>query len=136
LKLGSQIIPFFVKSLKGKSYIDNQNNFEILKELKYYRVPRLLIVFLYDESVENEVKSELVKFGKKATLATLDFIKNLELSFKNLRIFKACLDVLGKLRDERALETILEIEALNKQTINNESIQDSIDVALFRIRGY
>ncbi len=131
--IGPDVAPSIISILKGRSFFENRENFEILQNVKNPKVARLMldIKFLEDEEVAEQVVEAVGRLGSGAVNATIDVLNEVKGKDLNLRVMESLISILGELKDPRAVETL---EPLSQHS--SERIRDAVDRALFQIRGY
>ena len=131
--IGPDVAPSIISILKGRSFFENRENFEILQNVKNPKVARLMldIKFLEDEEVAEQVVEAVGRLGSGAVNATIDVLNEVKGKDLNIRVMESLIRILGELKDPRAVETL---EPLSQHS--SERIRDAVDRALFQIRGY
>ena len=131
IQIGADVAPSIIGILKGRSFFENRENFEILVRVKNPRVARLMLPFLEDEEVATQVVEAIGRLGSGAVNATIDALNQMKGKALNIPMMENIIKILGELKDPRAVESL---EPLSQHS--SERIRDAVDRALFQIRGY
>ena len=131
IQIGADVAPSIIGILKGRSFFENRENFEILVSVKNPRVARLMLPFLEDEEVATQVVEAIGRLGSGAVNATIDALNQMKGKALNIPMMENIIKILGELKDPRAVESL---EPLSQHS--SERIRDAVDRALFQIRGY
>ena len=131
IQIGADVAPSIIGILKGSSFFENRENFEILVRVKNPRVARLMLPFLEDEEVATQVVEAIGRLGSGAVNATIDALNQMKGKALNIPMMENIIKILGELKDPRAVESL---EPLSQHS--SERIRDAVDRALFQIRGY
>jgi len=131
IQIGADVAPSIIGILKGRSFFENRENFEILVRVKNPRVARLMLPFLEDEEVATQVVEAIGRLGSGALNATIDALNQMKGKALNIPMMENIIKILGELKDPRAVESL---EPLSQHP--SERIRDEVDRALFQIRGY
>ena len=131
IQIGADVAPSIIGILKGRSFFENRENFEILVRVKNPRVARLMLPFLEDEEVATQVVEAIGRLGSGAVNATIDALNQMKGKALNIPVMENIIKILGELKDPRAVESL---EPLSQHP--SERIRDAVDRALFQIRGY
>ena len=129
--VGPSVAPSITKNLRGKSFFENRDSFDILQRVKNPKTARLMLPYLKDEEVAEQVIEATVKLGSSAVNATIDALAAMDSKNEDIRVREGLIKILGELKDPRAVETL---ESLSQHP--SERIRDAVDQALFRIRGF
>ena len=120
-----------VLGLGGWNPVDfSTASYSSLKRIRNPRVATLMLPYLVDEEVAEQVIHAIAQLGSGVVDPTLRGLRDVQKG-DDLRVIEAHLRILGELKDARAVETL---EALSKH--QSERIRDAVDRALFQIRGY
>ena len=130
IQIGADVAPSIIGILKGRSFFENRENFEILVRVKNPRVARLMLPFLEDEEVATQVVEAIGRLGSGAVNATIDALNQMKGKALNIPMMENIIKILGELKDPRAVESL---EPLSQHS--SERIRDAVDRALFQIRG-
>ena len=131
IQIGADVAPSIIGILKGRSFFENRENFEILVRVKNPRVARLMLPFLEDEEVATQVVEAIGRLGSGAVNATIEALDQMKGKALNIPMMENIIKILGELKDPRAVESL---EPLSQHP--SERIRDAVDRALFQIRGY
>ena len=129
--VGPSVAPSITKNLRGKSFFENRDSFDILQRVKNPKTARLMLPYLKDEEVAEQVIEATVKLGSSAVNAAIDALAAMDSKNEDIRVREGLIKILGELKDPRAVETL---ESLSQHP--SERIRDAVDQALFRIRGF
>lgn len=131
MKVGASLTDSIVKALKGKSYFDNRDNFEILIAFQNPKVAGIMIGYLSNEEVAHSVSEAIVKLG---SMSVTPAIKALEANVKrdeDTSVRERLIKILGELQSERALPIL---EKLSQDP--SDQIRIAADDALRKIRNF
>ena len=131
IQIGPDVAPSIIGILKGRSFFENRENFDILVRVKNPRVARLMLPFLEDEEVASQVVEAIGRLGSGAVNATIEALDQMKGKESNIPVMENIIKILGELKDSRAVESL---ESLSQHS--SERIRDAVDRALFQIRGY
>ena len=131
IQIGPDVAPSIIGILKGRSFFENRENFDILVRVKNPRVARLMLPFLEDEEVASQVVEAIGRLGSGAVNATIEALDQMKGKESNIPVMENIIKILGELKDPRAVESL---ESLSQHS--SERIRDAVDRALFQIRGY
>jgi len=131
IQIGPDVAPSIIGILKGRSFFENRENFDILVRVKNPRVARLMLLFLEDEEVASQVVEAIGRLGSVAVNATIEALDQMKEKESNIPVMENIIKILGELKDPRAVESL---ESLSQHS--SERIRDAVDRALFQIRGY
>ena len=131
IQIGPDVAPSIIGILKGRSFVENRENFDILVRVKNPRVARLMLPFLEDEEVASQVVEAIGRLGSGAVNATIEALDQMKGKESNIPVMENIIKILGELKDPRAVESL---ESLSQHS--SERIRDAVDRALFQIRGY
>ena len=131
IQVGPSVAPSITKNLRGKSFFENRDSFDILQRVKNPKTARLMLPYLKDEEVAEQVIEATVKLGSSAVNAAIDALAAMDSKNEDIRVREGLIKILGELKDSRAVETL---ESLSQHS--SERIRDAVDQALFKIRGF
>ena len=131
IQIGPDVAPSIIGILKGRSFFENRENFDILVRVKNPRVARLMLPFLEDEEVASQVVEAIGRLGSGAVNATIEALDQMKGKESNIPVMENIIKIIGELKDPRAVESL---ESLSQHS--SERIRDAVDRALFQIRGY
>ena len=129
--VGPNVAPSIIKNLRGKSFFENRDSFDILQKVKNPKTARMMLPYLKNEEVAEQVIEATVKLGSSAVNAAIDALAAMDSKNEDIRVREGLIKILGELKDPRAVETL---ESLSQHP--SERIRDAVDQALFRIRGF
>ncbi|MDP6466050.1 MAG: HEAT repeat domain-containing protein, partial [SAR324 cluster bacterium] len=92
---------------------------------------RMMLPYLKNEEVAEQVIEATVKLGSSAVNAAIDALNAMDSKNEDIRVREGLIKILGELKDPRAVETL---ESLSQHS--SERIRDAVDQALFKIRGF
>jgi HEAT repeat protein len=124
--IADAIIPLF----RGKSYFENRDNFAILVELKSPRTAELMLPYLQDAEVADQVEESITRLGRQAVLPTIEAVER-QRGTEDVVLLERLLNILGKLGDPRAVEVLMSFSQAP-----SERVRAAADQALVRIRGF
>ena len=129
--VGPNVAPSIIKNLRGKSFFENRDSFDILQKVKNPKTARMMLPYLKNEEVAEQVIEATVKLGSSAVNAAIDALNAMDSKNEDIRVREGLIKVLGELKDPRAVESL---EGLSQHS--SERIRDAVDQALFKIRGF
>ena len=129
--VGPNVAPSIIKNLRGKSFFENRDSFDILQKVKNPKTARMMLPYLKNEEVAEQVIEATVKLGSSAVNAAIDALNAMDSKNEDIRVREGLIKILGELKDSRAVETL---ESLSQHS--SERIRDAVDQALFKIRGF
>ena len=129
--VGPNVAPSIIKNLRGKSFFENRDSFDILQKVKNPKTARMMLPYLKNEEVAEQVIEATVKLGSSAVNAAIDALNAMDSKNEDIRVREGLIKILGELKDPRAVETL---ESLSQHS--SERIRDAVDQALFKIRGF
>ena len=129
--VGPNVAPSIIKNLRGKSFFENRDSFDILQKVKNPKTARMMLPYLKNEEVAEQVIEATVKLGSSAVNAAIDALNAMDSKNEDIRVREGLIKILGELKDPRAVETL---EGLSQHS--SERIRDAVDQALFKIRGF
>ena len=97
--LSSFITPSIIKNLRGKSFFENRDSFDILQRVKNPKTARLMLPYLKDEEVSEQVIEATVKLGSSAVNATIDALNAMDEKNEDIRIREGLIKILVNLLD-------------------------------------
>lgn len=131
IQVGPLVTDPMIQNLKGKSYFENRDTFEILVALKSSRVAVLMLPAIEDMEVADHVINGLIQLGRVAVDPTISYLKDAIKKKKSAVIRERLVKVLGELRDSRAVSILEELS-----NDENDRVRNEVDRALNVIRGY
>ena len=91
----------------------------------------MMLPYLNNEEVAEQVIEATVKLGSSAVNATIDALNAMDSKNEDIRVREGLIKILGELKDHRAVGSL---EGLSQHS--SERIRDAVDQALFKIRGF
>ena len=130
-EVGPSVAASIAKSLAGKSYFENKDNFDLLIAFKNPMVAQWMLDEIENEAVADMVVEGLAKLGKQA----VNPVSNKLRSLKNRDGFAALkvrlIRALGEIKD-RTVVPLLEEFADD----NTEAVSNAAEAALRKVRGF
>jgi HEAT repeat protein len=130
IAVGPGISESIIKLLKGRSYFDNRDTFDILRRIKNPRVATLMLPYLANEEVAEQVMEAMRHLGRNAVEATITALQKQKKS-SELLVTDRLIRILGLLKAKSGIELL---ESYSQH--DSERIRDSVDHSLFQIRGF
>ena len=130
IAVGPDIADSIIKLLKGRSFFENRDTFDILRRVKNPRVATLMLPFLADEEVAEQVIEALRHLGSNAVEATIMALQKQKKSGE-LLVTERLIRVLGLLKAKQGIGML---ESFSQH--ESERIRDAVEHSLFKIRGY
>ena len=130
IRIGPEIADSVIKLLKGRSYFDNRDTFDILKRIKNPRIATLMLPYLADEEVAEQVIEALKRLGSNAVEATINALKKQKKSGE-LLVTVSLIRILGLLKAKPGIEMLLSFSQHD-----SDRVRDTVEQSLFQIRGF
>lgn len=130
IAVGPDIADSIIILLKGRSFFENRDTFDILRRVKNPRVATLMLPFLADEEVAEQVIEALRHLGSNAVEATIMALQKQKNSGE-LLVTERLIRILGLLKAKQGIEML---ESFSQH--QSERIRDAVEHSLFKIRGY
>ncbi len=130
-EVGPSVAAAIAKSLKGKSYFENKDNFDLLIEFKNPMVGEWLLDELENEEVADMVVEALIKLGKNAVRPTLNRLKATARRDGYVDLKERLIKTLGELKAKSAVSLL---ESLSND--KNERVSNAAEFSLRKIRGF
>ncbi len=130
IAVGPDIADSIIKLLKGRSFFENRDTFDILRRVKNPRVATLMLPFLADEEVAEQVIEALRHLGSNAVEATITALQKQKKSGEPL-VTERLIRTLGLLKAKQGIEML---ESFSQH--ESERIRDAVEHSLFKIRGF
>ena len=130
IAVGPGISESIIKLLKGRSFFDNRDTFDILRRIKNPRVATLMLPYLANEEVADQVMEAMRHLGRNAVEATITALQKQKKS-SELLVTDRLIRILGLLKAKSGIELL---ESYSQH--DSERIRDSVDHSLFQIRGF
>ena len=128
--IGPEISDSISKLLKGRSYYENRDTFEILRRIKNPRVATLMLPYLSDEEVAEQVIEAMKHLGTNAVEATITSLQKQKKN-KNLLVTERLIRILGMLKAKGGIEML---ESYSQH--ESERIRNAVEHSLYQIRGF
>jgi HEAT repeat protein len=129
-EVGPQVATAIAASMKGKSFFENRDNYDLLIELQNPKVAQWLLEKIEDEEVADLVVEALIRLRNKAVLPIMEHLESFagREGFVNLK--ERLIYALGKLKAKKA-------EPLLKEMLkdSNERVVQAAEKALTAIFG-
>ena len=97
IQIGPDVAPSIIGILKGRSFFENRENFDILVRVKNPRVARLMLPFLEDEEVASQVVEAIGRLGSGAVNATIEALDQMKGKESNIPVMENIIKILGEL---------------------------------------
>jgi len=130
IAIGPEIADSISKLLKGRSYFDNRDTFDILRRIKNPRVATMMIPYLADEEVAEQVIEAMKQLGSNAVEATITALQKQKKSGE-LLVTVRLIRILGLLKAKSGIDLL---ESFSQH--DSERIRNSVEQSLFQIRGF
>ena len=130
IRIGPEIADSVIKLLKGRSYFDNRDTFDILKRIKNPRIATLMLPYLADEEVAEQVIEALKRLGTNAVEATINALRKKKKSGE-LLVTVSLIRILGLLKAKPGIEMLLSFSQHD-----SDRVRDAVEQSLFQIRGF
>ena len=130
IRIGPDIADSVIKLLKGRSFFDNRDTFDILRSIKNPRLATLMLPYLSDEEVADQVIEAMRHLGRNAVEATITALKKQKKSGEIL-ITVRLIKILGLLKAKPGIDML---ESYSQH--DSERIRDAVEHSLFQIRGF
>ena len=130
IAIGPEIADSISKLLKGRSYFDNRDTFDILRRIKNPRVATMMLPYLADEEVAEQVIEAMKQLGSNAVEATITALQKQKKSGE-LLVTVRLIRILGLLKAKSGIDLL---ESFSQH--DSERIRNSVEQSLFQIRGF
>ena len=130
IAVGPEIADSISKLLKGRSFFENRDTFEILRQIKNPRVATLMMPYLADEEVAEQVVEAMRNLGSNAVEATITALRKQKKS-GDLLVTERLIRILGLLKAKQGIEML---ESYSQH--DSERIRNAVEQSLFQIRGF
>ena len=130
IAIGAEIADSISKLLKGRSFFENRDTFEILRQIKNPRVATLMLPYLADEEVAEQVIEAVRHLGSNAVEATITALQKQKKS-DDLLVTERLIRILGLLKAKQGIEMLL-----SYSQHDSERIRNAVEHSLFQIRGF
>ena len=130
IAIGPEIVDSISKLLKGRSFFENRDTFDILRRIKNPRVATLMLPYLADEEVAEQVIEAMKNLGSNAVEATITALQKQNKSGE-LLVTERLIRILGLLKAKSGIEILL-----SYSQHDSERIRDEVENSLHQIRGF
>ncbi len=130
IAVGPEIADSISKLLKGRSFFENRDTFEILRQIKNPRVATLMLPYLSDEEVAEQVVEAMRNLGSNAIEATITALQKQKKS-GDLLVTQRLIRILGLLKAKQGIEML---ESYSQH--DSERIRNAVEQSLYQIRGF
>ena len=130
IAIGPEIADSISKLLKGRSFFENRDTFDILRRIKNPRVATLMLPYLADEEVAEQVIEAMKNLGSNAVEATITALQKQKKSGE-LLVTERLIRILGLLKAKSGIEILL-----SYSQHDSERIRDAVENSLHQIRGF
>jgi len=130
IAIGPEISDSISKLLKGRSYFENRDTFEILRRIKNPRVATLMLPYLADEEVADQVIEAMRHLGKNAVEATILALQK-QKKIADFLVTERLIRILGLLKAKTGVEIL---ESYSQHESNR--IRNAVENSLYQIRGF
>ena len=122
IQIGPDVAPSIIGILKGRSFFENRENFDILVRVKNPRVARLMLPFLEDEEVASQVVEAIGRLGSGAVNATIEALDQMKEKESNIPVMENIIKILGELKDPRAVESLESLSQHSSERIRDAAV--------------
>jgi HEAT repeat protein len=130
IAIGPEIADSISKLLKGRSYFDNRDTFDILRRIKNPRVATMMLPYLADEEVAEQVIEAMKQLGSNAVEATITALQKQKKSGE-LLVTVRLIRIMGLLKAKSGIDLL---ESFSQH--DSERIRNAVEQSLFQIRGF
>ena len=130
IAIGPEIADSIGKLLKGRSFFENRDTFEILRQIKNPRVATLMMPYLSDEEVAEQVVEAIRNLGSNAIEATITALQKQKKSGE-LLVTERLIRILGLLKAKQGIEML---ESYSQH--DSGRIRNAVEQSLYQIRGF
>ena len=130
IAVGPEIADSISKLLKGRSFFENRDTFEILRQIKNPRVATLMMPYLADEEVAEQVVEAMRNLGSNAIEATITALQKQKKS-GDLLVTERLIRILGLLKAKQGIEML---ESYSQH--DSGRIRNAVEQSLYQIRGF
>ena len=130
IAVGPEIADSISKLLKGRSFFENRDTFDILRSIKNPRVATLMLPYLGDEEVAEQVIEAMRHLGRNAVEATITALQK-QKKTGELLVTERLIRILGLLKAKSGIEML---ESYSQH--DSERIRNAVEHSLFQIRGF
>ena len=130
IAVGPEIADSVIKLLRGRSFFENRDTFEILRRIKNPRVATLMLPYLANEEVADQVIEAMRQLGSNAVEATITALQKQKKS-SELLVIERLIRILGLLKAKQGIEML---ESYSQH--DSGRIRNAVEHSLFQIRGF
>ena len=130
IAVGPEIADSVIKLLRGRSFFENRDTFEILRRIKNPRVATLMLPYLANEEVADQVIEAMRQLGSNAVEATITALQKQKKS-SELLVIERLIRILGLLKAKQGIEML---ESYSQH--DSGRIRNAVEQSLFQIRGF
>jgi len=130
IAVGPEIADSISKLLKGRSFFENRDTFDILRRVKNPKVATLMLAYLADEEVAEQVIEAMRHLGSNAVEATITALQKQKKSGE-LLVTERLIRILGLLKAKQGIDLL---ESFSQH--DSDRIRDAVENSLFQIRGF
>ena len=130
IAVGPEIADSISKLLKGRSFFDNRDTFDILRRVKNPRIATLMLPYLADEEIADQVMEAMRNLGSNAVEATITALQKQKKSGE-LLVTERLIRILGLLKAKQGIDML---ESYSQH--DSERIRNAVEHSLFQIRGF
>ena len=130
IAVGPEIADSISKLLMGRSFFDNRDTFDILRSVKNPRVATLMLPYLADEEIADQVMEAMRHLGRNAVEATITALQK-QKKTGELLVTERLIRILGLLKAKSGIEML---ESYSQH--DSERIRNAVEHSLFQIRGF
>ncbi len=130
IAVGPEIAGSISKLLKGRSFFENRDTFDILRSVKNPRVATLMLPYLADEEIADQVIEAMRHLGSNAVEATITALQKQKKSGE-LLVTERLIRILGLLKAKQGIEML---ESYSQH--DSGRIRNAVEHSLFQIRGF
>ena len=130
IAVGPEIADSISKLLKGRSFFENRDTFDILRSVKNPRVATLMLPYLADEEIADQVMEAMRHLGRNAVEATISALQK-QKKTGDLLVTERLIKILGLLKAKSGIEML---ESYSQH--DSERIRNAVEHSLFQIRGF
>ena len=130
ITVGPEIAGAISKLLKGRSFFENRDTFDILRSVKNPRVATLMLPYLADEEIADQVMEAMRHLGSNAVEATITALQKQKKSGE-LLVTERLIRILGLLKAKQGIEML---ESYSQH--DSGRIRNAVEHSLFQIRGF
>jgi len=129
IAVGPEIAGSISKLLKGRSFFENRDTFDILRSVKNPRVATLMLPYLADEEIADQVIEAMRHLGSNAVEATITALQK-QKKTGELLVTERLIRILGLLKAKSGIEML---ESYSQH--DSGRIRHAVENSLFEIRG-